>query len=511
MKDRACLWGVAAAMVALYALVDCGSSGGASSGGDEAGRRGRRRWWRRGAEGGGGGSDGASDGAVSTDGAGTDGRMATDGDAGDSGDARDSGHAADSGDAGNSGDAGDSGNAADSGDAGGPVRCTWPGDGVPTVVSVPTGGVAVQASDGVIARAGNGHVLAVWTEQVGGQTHMFGAEYAGAVWGQPIDLGAGESAPSVAATASAFVVAWSVSGTRFVAKWTGSGLATPTNLGSSFQLGNFFVASDGTRLVAAWAAQSAINTASGIWSSTSTDDGATWGAPVPVETETGYSLMELVGGPAGVAELVLLPAGTLSARVAPAGVWGPAATPSSANQTANGPACEVSVGSSDALFLCVGTTADAQLFDGSAWTDHPPSAPAGSLMSLASDGTDYRFDYVYGPGPLDSTILHAGAWSTPVASPFTPLPVAPKTNYTAGACGTWTVFYSDNSSLTSTLYASQTTGGAAYPKGASLLAGQPIAYGPRIARWPGVVDAVWSGVSSTSQGVQVLYVDLNAK
>lgn len=500
MKKRAWVWGVAAATVALYALVDCGSSGGASPGGDggggvEAGDDGGEG----GGEGGGGGSDGASDVSVSMDGAGTDGGMASDGDAGDSGGVRDSGHAADSGEAGSSGD------------AGGSVRCTWPGDGVPTVVSVPTGGTAVQASDGVIARAGNGHVLAVWTEQVGGQTHMFGAEYDGAAWGQPVDLGAGESPPSVAATASAFVVAWSVSGTAFVAKWTGSGLATPTTLASPFLLGNFFVASDGTRFVAAWDAQSAVNTASGIWSSTSTDDGVTWATPASVETETGYSLMDLVGGPAGVAELALLPAGTLYARVATAGVWGPAANPLSADQTANGPACEVSVGSSDALFLCVDITADAQLFDGTAWTDHPPASPVGSLMSLASDGTDYRFDYVVGTGPLDSTILHAGAWSTAVASPFAPLPVAPKTNYTAGACGTWTVFYSDNSNLTSTFYASQTTGDAAYPNGASLLAGGPIAYGPRIARWPGVVDAVWSGVSPTSQGVQALYVDLNAK
>ena len=97
------------------------------------------------------------------------------------------------------------------------------------------------------------------------------------------------------------------------------------------------------------------------------------------------------------------------------------------------------------------------------------------------------------------------------SSTIDPLPVAPKSNYTAGACGTWTLFYADSSTLSGTLFASQTSGGAAYPKGAAIVAGQASARGPRIAVWPGVVDAVWSGLSPTSNGVSVLYVALNAK
>src|SRR5260370_5502090 len=183
-----------------------------------------------------------------------------------------------------------------------------------------------------------------------------------------------------------------------------------------------------------------------------------------------------------------------------------------ASVDANGPACEVAVGTADALVACVSAATDTQLFDGKTWTDRPFPGPAGSLFSLGTDGADYRIDFVYGGGPLSSTILHAGVWSSPVTSnSIDPLPVAPKSNYTAGACETWTLFYADSSTLSGTLFASQTSGSAAYPKGAQTVAGQASARGPRIAAWPGGVDAVWSGVSPTSSGASVLYVALNAK
>jgi hypothetical protein len=231
----------------------------------------------------------------------------------------------------------------------------------------------------------------------------------------------------------------------------------------------------------------------------------------PIEATTGWALLGLVGGPAGVLEWSLAADG-VHGRIAQAGAWSPSfGVMGASRKPGGGIACQGAVGNRDALAVCAGSARDARLFSaGGAWLDLPiASAGGGALFTLASDGTDYRVDYPMIPAPLQSAVLHAGAWSNPVGSPLvSPLPAAPQSAFAAGSCGHWTILYPDSSGFSFNVWSSKAMGAAPYPQGARLLPQQEAAYSAVFASWPGEVDALWTGSSPTSKGVSVLYVAL---
>lgn len=375
-----------------------------------------------------------------------------------------------------------------------------------TAVALPAAASTGMVKEYAMARALDGRALLAWSQYDVDQLTLFAAEYDGVSWGSPVMIKAGVGGPTVAVKGTTFIVGWDDNDKRQVATWTGTGVSTAVDLGTFFWSVDWklHLASDGNSFVAAWAdgnSPSAIK----LWSATSAD-GTTWSTAQQIEPTAGWAILGLVGGPAGIVEWAQGPTGTVSARVWQGGAWSAATSLAAGGLPGGGLACHAAVGYTTALVACDKTSIDAELFANGTWTDVPLGS-GGSLFDLGTDGTDYRLDYPYFPSPLQSAVLHAGAWSSPVSANVlvNPYPTAPQSNFVAGACGRWTLIYDDGSFPLTTTHA---IGAAAYPAGAQLVPEQSISYAPMFVSWPGEVDALWSGASPSSRTVPVLYVDL---
>lgn len=337
-----------------------------------------------------------------------------------------------------------------------------------------------------IARAANGHMLAVWTQWDAGNPAGYASEFDGCAWGTPVKTGSSAAAnATVAAANNVFAVTDVISG---VSTWTGSALTTPVYVGSGVR-----IASDGTTFVATYGGAQV--------SAVTSTDGVTWSAPAMFDA--GAYVIGLAGGPAGALLWTTPSSGTpVTAHVWHGGAWSDAATMTGyyAIQTCNG-----SVAATSALLVCAssGTALDAQLFSGGTWTDLPIGAPP---ALLANDGTDYRLDYGFAGAMRGWSILHAGAWSTP-ASDSDPTKFLGMLD-TAGRAGTWKFIGSDSMNR----YAVETaTGDGAYGLPSPAIA-DPIQvyYSVRpFANTAGHTDAVLVDGHPTYRGVSILYVGID--
>lgn len=354
--------------------------------------------------------------------------------------------------------------------------------GAPVLVSQnPTTSVTF----GRLARAGNGHALALWLQQ---DNVPYASAFDGSCWSDQLDVPwfAHGTSPTVAASATALVAADSAG---HVARWDGSAWADQATFSSGF-----FLASDGATFVGAWADPT------GLWSVTSSD-GQTWSTPQHVLTQS-LIVNGLVGGPGGV--LVWLAGSSQTiALVWHAGAWGPAATLA---YSSTGLTCAAAVGSASALLACQSQAAfDANLFASGAWTSVPIGAPPNNTFALASDGTDYRVDYGL---PMQSKILHAGQWSSAIDDQVKTTAVL--YGGTASRAGTWTQVRYDASTPQLDYGIARASGGAAYGALAALLP-DPASFSAEFTGvftgWPGRTDATFA--VTPSSGVTVLYVGLD--
>jgi hypothetical protein len=377
-------------------------------------------------------------------------------------------------------------------------------------LSLPASTSTGAVNESAVARASNGHALAVWTQADANSGRLFAAEYNGTSWSAPVSLGqtgffgglGALGSPTVAANANGFVVGWVNNSIRYVAPWNGSGIGTPVSLGSigAYSSQTLRLASDGTTAVAVWDDGPAFNMVS-LWSSTSVT-GSGWTAAQQVEPPDGWATIGIAGGPEGVLEWANdNRSATLSARVWHAGGWS-AAAPVSAQP------CAGAVAASSALIACGNGAAslNAAQFAGGSWTNVPPGSTGLSgiyEVAVATDGTDYRLD-AWNQSSTQSQLFHAGSWSTAASDSSVTIGYNSGTAASAGACGNYVLAYTNSTSTSLT----RATGGAAYPAG-SAIAPQPFGSGNvRFASWPGVTDAWWTAPSTTSKGVPVLYVAL---
>jgi hypothetical protein len=205
------------------------------------------------------------------------------------------------------------------------------------------------------------------------------------------------------------------------------------------------------------------------------------------------------------------------ARVWQNGTWS-APSPGIGNSTNNN-GCDGVVGDSDALIVCTGTTLEAARFANGAWTTIPTNAPFYQATkpgrplpwSVATDGADYRVDYMTDKGNFASILLHGGAWSTPMESSAL---AGSQPYFTASLCGGWSMV-SMSSSFAGTLQGapgwsvSDAIGSAAYPAGRAATAAWPSSwpYFYRVMRGPNELDSIYVAPLSASNDSSVLWVD----
>ena len=337
---------------------------------------------------------------------------------------------------------------------------------------------------GTMARASNGHALAVWSQYDNAALAGFAAEYDGCTWGAPVSILEVLGTASVAATASTFVVA--DTGDRRVGVWNGSGLGAYTMMGNVP-----LVASDGTSFVAVW------DLGETDYYATSAD-GLTW-TPMQTLGAIGY-LQGLAGGPAGVLAWAVSASGTTaSALVWHGGAWSVVGTQATASLTG----CRGTVATSTALVACATSTQPTvQLFANGAWS---ASAAGDASFVIASDGTDYRMDYALATAMRSSTVLHDGAWSAPVTSSILP------TLNIAGHAGTWSALGTSVGTDGKSHYVLETAAGdGAY--GAPTVLPDPLVLAYSVAPFVnagGETDAVLvDGHPAMYRGVSALFVML---
>jgi hypothetical protein len=363
--------------------------------------------------------------------------------------------------------------------------------GSPSTFSMP--GATGAVLDGAIARAPNGDALAVWIQFTSGQNTVYGAKYTGGSWGTPVQLAAKGDTPMVAALGNSFVVGWNAITTLNVGVWTGAAISSPTTFTGVTPM----LASDGTNAVLVFTDGNR-----NLWSSTSTD-GTSWSTAQNVEPSgNGWTLLGLVGGPAGVVEWSSVPgvSGTThQARLAKGGTWSAAVSGSQGS-------CVGAVSNSDALYACrksdfAGTSIVLQRFDGVSWggvTAPSVPMPVGVAM-LASDGTDYRIEVEatnqFSQALLYDSVLHGGAWSSAVNESH----FSNWTGSLSGSCG-WS-----GAIKTGRAHVSDAS---AFPALTPLVSGISVD-AVNTAQSPGVADALVRAPTATSVNADALYVILD--
>jgi hypothetical protein len=350
-----------------------------------------------------------------------------------------------------------------------------------------------------LARAGNRKALAVWVQMDVRKDLVYAAEHDGTSWGTPVTLDGITNPGLVAAAAnqSTFLVGVADGSTGKVATWTGSGFSTPVTLGSQY----LKIASDGSTFMATWSDSSNVP-----WSATSSN-GTTWSTPI--ESTGTWNTAGLVGGPAGFIEWTGS-GSTVYARVWAAGASGWSAQAQLDGGSNGAQSCRAAVGTSTALIVCRGySNVGAKLYKDGMWTD----VPVGSTSSIGDryDGVDYRFDYSHTDysSPMQSKILHDGVWSAAISNTgVLPLNTSPQTNWSAyGPCGwTYLMLYQTYGSIAVT----HAGGSNPYFTPRRILpASGTNSYYQWLVASPGTADAIWIGLTPSSNEVPVLYVDLD--
>ena len=350
--------------------------------------------------------------------------------------------------------------------------------------------------EGALTRNGNGSLLATWVQEENGLWRLLASERAGASWGAPALIGVPFSSdidPTVVANEDTFVIA-TRSGSRWVAgAWSGNGLGVVSQLADP-QDGTFSLGSDGTRFVAVY---SDLYDPVATWSYSA--DGTTWSVPAVLDPDT-RSATILAGGPAGV--VVFTEDG---ARLWQEGIWSvPSEVPDGWVVPSGSPLdfsrCRGAVGTDSALVICPpwqpGSPASAirgVLFSGGAWTtvEIPETSEQTFQGALATDGSDYRFDF-FASGRSRSSLLQDGVWTIPVDNDG-----ISAVHFVAPLCGKWYAVHGELG-----IDVAVATGAGAYFPDHPTMARAPYA---GFAAGSNSLDALWLAPSATSNGRYVLH------
>lgn len=354
-----------------------------------------------------------------------------------------------------------------------------------------------------LARAGNGRALALWSQVDAGPLLTYAAEYDGCNWGAPVMLtGAQSYVMEVAASHTRFVIGV-YNGGQKLARWTGGATPVLQALGTGIDVK---LSSDGLNFVAVWP------DSGNIFYATSRD-GDTFTAPQQLETGPGWTVSELVGGPAGV---LLIARQTISgmptnnrARVFRGDAW--SAPQDFAAAATGSSSCHGAVGKQNVLIACYNSTSStAYLLQNGVWSAAPFNTDVASISSnfwLSSDGNDYRLDI--GSSITGSVLFHEGAWSSRVMNPNVGLSFSSGVITTAGREGVFKLM-APNATTPRNIFTVNASGSMPYDATSlSTLGVTYVNYPEGFISRAGRTDAVWFSSTATQPNIPALFAGIN--